>query len=136
MGEILYYQSAHDNDGLYHHGVKGMRWGVRRYQNEDGSLTPAGKKHAKTADGEADERSKRSSGRGIAVYDAFKKAYGGVKFYEMDAKERESFTAEYEKTRATLAKQWKNAKSKAEKERIRDIVDDLEEGYLNIVEED
>ena len=29
---------------LYHHGVKGMRWGVRRYQNEDGSLTTAGKK--------------------------------------------------------------------------------------------
>ena len=25
-------------------GVKGMKWGVRRYQNEDGSLTPAGKK--------------------------------------------------------------------------------------------
>ena len=29
---------------LQHHGVKGMRWGVRRYQNEDGSLTNAGKK--------------------------------------------------------------------------------------------
>lgn len=29
---------------LYHHGVKGMRWGRRRYQNTDGSLTPAGKK--------------------------------------------------------------------------------------------
>ena len=29
---------------LYHHGIKGMKWGVRRYQNEDGSLTNAGKK--------------------------------------------------------------------------------------------
>lgn len=27
---------------LYHHGIKGQRWGVRRYQNEDGSLKPAG----------------------------------------------------------------------------------------------
>lgn len=32
---------------LYHHGVKGQRWGVRRYQNPDGSLTPAGKQRYK-----------------------------------------------------------------------------------------
>lgn len=32
-----------NNDELYHHGVKGQRWGVRRYQNEDGTLTPKGK---------------------------------------------------------------------------------------------
>ena len=29
---------------LYHYGTKGMRWGIRRYQNKDGSLTPAGQK--------------------------------------------------------------------------------------------
>lgn len=29
---------------LYHYGVKGMKWGIRRYQNKDGSLTNAGKK--------------------------------------------------------------------------------------------
>lgn len=28
---------------LYHHGVKGQKWGVRRYQNADGSLTPEGR---------------------------------------------------------------------------------------------
>ena len=32
------------NGELYHHGVKGQKWGVRRFQREDGSLTPAGKK--------------------------------------------------------------------------------------------
>lgn len=31
---------------LCHHGVKGMHWGIRRYQNIDGSLTPAGRKKA------------------------------------------------------------------------------------------
>lgn len=29
---------------LYHYGIKGQKWGVRRYQYTDGSLTPAGKK--------------------------------------------------------------------------------------------
>lgn len=33
----------HANE-LYHWGVKGMKWGVRRYQNKDGTLTAAGKK--------------------------------------------------------------------------------------------
>lgn len=32
------------NVALAHHGIKGQKWGIRRYQNKDGSLTPAGKK--------------------------------------------------------------------------------------------
>lgn len=41
MTEDQYYSNLE----LYHHGVKGMKWGVRRYTNSGGSLTTEGKKH-------------------------------------------------------------------------------------------
>ena len=37
--------SYDDSECIEHHGVLGQKWGVRRYQNADGSLTAAGKKH-------------------------------------------------------------------------------------------
>ena len=46
-----------DEDGVYlaHHGIKGQRWGVRRFQNPDGSLTEKGKRRMKTLQGKSDK---------------------------------------------------------------------------------
>ena len=43
--------NANYSDELMHSGIKGMRWGIRRYQNPDGSLTPAGRKRYQNPDG-------------------------------------------------------------------------------------
>ena len=46
-----------DNEGAYlaNHGVKGQRWGVRHFQNPDGSLTEKGKRQIKTLHGKSDK---------------------------------------------------------------------------------
>lgn len=45
MGAQFYVVRSNSSaEELFHHGIKGQKWGVRRYQNEDGTLTAAGKK--------------------------------------------------------------------------------------------
>lgn len=39
-----WYLGKDETSSLSHHGILGMKWGVRRYQNSDGTLTAAGKK--------------------------------------------------------------------------------------------
>ena len=67
-----------DMNELNHFGIKGMKWGIRRYQNKDGSLTAAGKKKYN------DSSESRTSARKKAGEDA-RSTQGEVKRYGKDA---------------------------------------------------
>lgn len=85
MGDHLY---------LAHHGIKGMKWGVRRFRNEDGSLTEAGKKRHESGANKSDLPSLKD--RAVSFYKDHEKAinkgadvceyllavYGAYKLYE------------------------------------------------------
>lgn len=66
MEYILY------NGELYHHGIKGQKWGVRRWQNPDGTFNEAGKKRYFDSDGSVGGNARRALAK---VYDINEKFY-------------------------------------------------------------
>lgn len=90
---------------LEHHGIKGMRWGVRRYQNEDGTYTSEGKKRY------ISDKTRRTD-RDIHSFDPYRRT--GVKDKrgrELLSKEdvsniRKAFLAQKAKEEARYSKKW------------------------------
>lgn len=87
MNDRIYVGSLISEPHLYHHGILGMRWGVRRFQKKDGSLTSAGKtrygvKGSKKSKTEPETKRKglsKGQKAAIALVASGLAAYGGYK---------------------------------------------------------
>lgn len=78
------------NSELNHAGIKGMKWGVRRYQNKDGSLTPLGKKRYGITDGDSNDGKTTSSptkDSGTGIHDDYRRAHSKTSVSTMSDKE-------------------------------------------------
>ena len=105
-------------DELVHHGIKGQKWGVRRFQNKDGSLTAKGKKRYN--DDEYDEERERLEQETAARR--------GVKYVRKTKKEREAEDAENEKQfNARLEKD--TAAQKRTEDRMKEVDKKLQAKY-------
>lgn len=104
---------------LYHHGIRGQKWGVRRYQNADGSLTAAGKKHVKGTD--------TLKGSAKAVGAGIKKA--AIKTGQVTKKVAQKGVDSYKEKRA--AKIEEMARSSRNKKPVWKMSNDELQNYIN-----
>lgn len=106
MATYYAYASPYDSF-LCHHGIKGQKWGIRRFQNEDRTLTPAGKERygrnkTESAESKSDsDTAKKIAKTALAVAGTAAVAYGGYKLANSDL--GKEFAASM-RMRAALAK--------------------------------
>ena len=131
MPNTYYIAGIPFSDELYHHGIKGQKWGIRRYQNPDGTLTSAGKQRYAQTGSPGESKSKSDTIKKVAKTAAIAAgtaalAYGGYKLATSDIG-REAINSLRDKTAASIAKsvaarQDRIAKRMSDRERVKESV--------------
>lgn len=120
-------------DEIKHHGIKGQKWGVRRYQNEDGSLTAKGKQRYGTKEN-FEKQYPEDVKRNVK---ATKKTVGAAE-KAASAKQRSNEQAKEDKKRQIKADREKEIREEAYKmsdKELRDVVNrlNMEERYTQVM---
>lgn len=135
------------DDYLEHHGIKGQKWGVRRFENKAGHLTAAGKKRYDNSDKESSskksttstgssseeqtkkkglsDKQKKALAIGAAVVGTAVVAYGGYKLYQLNKNATEGMAS---RDKQKSAQKFTNS---FDQEKMANKVEAIASGYLS-----
>lgn len=124
-------------DEIKHHGIKGQKWGVRKYQNEDGSLTDAGKKRYGTKENFEKQYPIDKKASDISAIDAGKKGAKNAREINRNLKEvdREKTSKKQKQVNKQIEDAARDNARRMSDQELRDAVNrlNMEENYTRMM---